>query len=220
MTSRNRKKYQRKDTNCKAMNTNRYRRQNIYLTRKPLRTAILLLAASTIATACTLRPATIVDDTVGPGVAAVGEFQQGYLTVYSASIWTTADDLTSSLRSYTDYDIHRVDGSLLKHVVNGDEEPLQVALPAGQYFVVAQSDNAGTVSVPVAIENGQVTIVGLDAFASEERFVGVDPTDLVRLPDGHPIGLRADRVELSGSNARKMAVHSKRPRLAMQPPES
>jgi len=172
--------------------------------------AILLLVTAGAATSCALDPATIVQDTVGPRSASTGTGEEGYLTVYSASFWTTADDLSSSLLSYTDYEVRHPDGSLFQRVVNGDEEPTPILLPKGRYVVVARSDTAGTLSVPVAIEGGRSTTVRLDAGQdSGKGFAGIDSASLVRLPDGQAIGFRARQSERMLSGAPLLATKSK-----------
>jgi hypothetical protein len=72
-----------------------------------------------------------------------------------------------------------------------------VILPKGTYTVVAQSDTSGTVSVPVAIETGRTTVVRLERKKDwKEAPAGIDSDDLVRLPNGQPLGFRARRAEL------------------------
>ena len=169
----------------------------IELRRKfSLLNAILFLAGSILVPGCAPTPTTVVQKTVGPRPEAAREGQSGFLTVYSASIWTTADDRSSSLLSYTDYEVRAFGGTTFKHVVNGDEEPAQVDLPPGHYLVVAQSDTSGTVSVPVAIERGKTTVVHLGREQDRGKFLaGTDKADLVRLPDGQVVGYRARDAE-------------------------
>jgi hypothetical protein len=118
------------------------------------------------------------------------------LTVYTATAWTTNDD-GPSLLSYTNYQIDATDGTLFKEVPNGQQEPTRVILPKGTYTVVAQSDTSGMVSVPVAIETGKLTVVHLEREIDwKEASAGIRSADLVRLPNGQPIGFRARHAEL------------------------
>src|SRR5262245_15118995 len=84
------------------------------------KTTLVSLASSILITSCAVAPPTIVRETVGPQVAVAKSERAGYLTVYSASIWTTGEDLT--LLTYTDYDIQTLDGSLFERVINGTDE--------------------------------------------------------------------------------------------------
>jgi hypothetical protein len=186
--------------------------------RSRLRSIRLSLLASLLATGCAVAPPTAVRETVGPRVAAATTTRHGFLQVYSRSIWTTADDLETTLLSYTDYDIKTTDGTALKRVINGDEEPERVELPDGRYTVVAQSDISGTVSVPVAIEADRITVVHLDQEA-EKAFAGIAQADLVRLPDGQAIGFRARSAEPRRAPVR-MAAQSKVNASALTQPKS
>ncbi len=157
-----------------------------------LRNTILLVATASLVASCASVPSTIVRETVGPSpaVAAAGE-DNGFLTVYSATAWMTNEDGPLLLR-YTNYEIDSADGTLFQEVSNGDSEPTRVTLPKGVYTVVASSDSSGEVSVPVAIEAGKITIVRLETEKDwKEASAGIPSVDLVRLPNGQPIGFRA-----------------------------
>ena len=170
------------------MKTTNYHSTNIPSHEGPLLArAALSLIASIVMSSCASAPPTVLQETVGPRVAAV---HAGGLQVYSRSIWTTADDLETPLLSFTDYDIQSADGTLFKRVVNGDEEPDRVQLPNGHYTIVAQSDTEGTISVPIAIERDKTTVVRLDQGATM-ALGGSGSSDLVRLPNGQAIGFRA-----------------------------
>jgi hypothetical protein len=107
-----------------------------------------------------------------------------------------ADD-DPSLLKYTNYQIDAADGTLFKEVPNNDQEPTRVILPKGTYTVVARSDASGMVSVPVAIETGKTTVLHLEREKdSKEAAAGTRSVDLVRLPNGQPIGFRARHSEL------------------------
>jgi hypothetical protein len=161
-----------------------------------LRKTILSVATAVLVASCASAPPIIVHETVGPGLAIVNQEHNGFLTVYSATTWTTDDD-GPSLLSYTNYQIDSADGTLFKEVPNGQQEPTRVILPKGTYTVVAQSDTSGMVSVPVAIEAGKITVVHLEREIDwKEASAGIRSADLVRLPNGQPIGFRARHAEL------------------------
>ena len=161
-----------------------------------LRSTILSVATAVLAASCASAPPTIVHETVGPGLTVSNEEQNGFLTVYSATEWTTTDGDSPSLLSYTNYQIDAPDGTLFEEVSNGDYEPTRVILPKGTYTVVAWSDTSGEVSVPVAIETGKITVVHLEREKDwEEASARIPSADLVRLPNGRPIGFRARHTE-------------------------
>ena len=161
-----------------------------------LRNTILSVATAVLVASCASAPPTIVHETVGPGLTVVNEEHNGFLKVYSATAWTTDDDGPSLLK-YTNYQIDAADGTLFKEVPNDDQEPTRVILPKGTYTVVAQSDASGMVSVPVAIETGRTTVVHLEREKDwKEAPAGIGSADLVRLPNGQPIGFRARHAEL------------------------
>lgn len=201
-----------------------YPRQRIESNKaERLRNVVLLVAASILAAGCAVAPPIAVRETVGPRIAAAADGQAGYLTVYSASIWITppGDEVIPSVLSYTDYDVRSLDGSLFEHVVNGDEEPVRVTLPKGRYIVAAESDAGSSVSVPVAIETGRSTIVHLDQEQEAKRaFAGIVSADLVRLPNGQPIGFRAGQTEPSRSTSPMIAAQSRDRSVATQAPKS
>src|SRR5882757_2381843 len=161
-----------------------------------LRNTILSVATAILVGSCASAPPTIVHETVGPGAAVASpQEHNGFLTVYSATEWTTNDD-GPSLLNYTNYQIEAADGTLFKEVSNGDYEPTRVTLPKGAYTVLAWSDTSGEVSVPVAIEAGKITVVHLETEQDwKEASVRIRSADLVWLPHGQPIGFRARHAE-------------------------
>ncbi len=161
-----------------------------------LRNTILSVATAVLVASCASAPPTVVHETVGPGLAVGNEERNGFLRVYSATEWTTESDGPSQL-SYTNYQIDAADGSLFRQVINGDYEPTRVILPNGTYTVVASSDTSGEVSVPVAIETGKLTVVHLERENDwQEASAGIRSADLVRLPNGQPVGFRARHAAL------------------------
>jgi len=161
-----------------------------------LRNTILSVAAAVFVASCASVPPTIVDEIVGPGLAPATQDHNGFLMVYSATTWTTDDDGPMLLR-HTNYQIDAVDGTLFQEVSNSDYDPSRVTLPRGIYTIVASSDTSGEVSVPVAIEAGKMTVVHLETEKDwKEASAGIPSADLVRLPNGQPIGFRARHAEL------------------------
>ena len=161
-----------------------------------LRNTILSVATAVLVASCASAPPTVVHETVGPGLAVGNEERNGFLRVYSATEWTTESDGPSQL-SYTNYQIDAADGSLFREVINGDYEPTRVILPTGSYTVVASSDTSGEVSVRVAIETGKLTVVHLEREKDwQEASAGIRSADLVRLPNGQPVGFRARHAAL------------------------
>jgi hypothetical protein len=92
------------------------------------------------------------------------ELPQGYLKVYSAT--DPFDDGGLLYYAHSSYAIYTIDGNLFKsvenHISRSDEIPELVSLPVGSYIVVARSEKAGYVRIPVIIEEGQQTILDLD----------------------------------------------------------
>ncbi len=88
----------------------------------------------------------------------------GTLEVFSATE-ARADGKDAYYYPHTSYEVYR-NGQPFQHVDNGRtlemETPTRVTLPKGNYTVVAQSEAAGTVTVPVRIETGRTTVVHLD----------------------------------------------------------
>jgi hypothetical protein len=181
-----------------------------------LRNTILSVAIAVLVASCASAPLTIVHDTVGPGFAIANQEHNGFLMVYSATEWTNYDD-GPGLLSYTNYQIDAADGTLFQEVSNGDYEPTRVTLPKGTYTVVAWSDTSGEVSVPVAIEAGKITVVHLEREKDwKEASARVRSADLVRLPNGQPIGFRARHAELLKDPMVRIAQSKHRPPVLEQ----
>jgi hypothetical protein len=163
--------------------------------RPALRNTILSAALAVLGASCASAPPTIVREPVGPAFAVINEEHNGFLTVYSATEWTSGDDAPRQL-TYSAYQIDAADGSLFREVPNGDQEPSRVILPKGSYTVVAESETSGTVRVPVIIETGRITVLHLEQERDWKASAGIRNADLVRLPSGQPIGFRARSAEL------------------------
>ncbi len=131
---------------------------------------------------------------VGP--ASIGFNQaasRGYLRVFSATkTHAIAED--TYYYPHTGYSIHDESGKMIKfvsnHVGSVDESPAFVALPSGKYNIVAQSESYGRVTVPVVVANGKTTVVHLDRDwrVADRLNASSAAENLVRLPDGEPIG--------------------------------
>jgi hypothetical protein len=97
------------------------------------------------------------------------ELRQGYLKVYSAI--DEFKDGDAWYFPHSSYEIYTIGGKLLKnvgnHISRSDEIPEIVALPVGFYTVVARAEKAGYIRVPVVINEGQQTILDLDAWESK-----------------------------------------------------
>lgn len=149
-------------------------------------TAVILMLAG-----CASNPIAI--SSVGPGLPKhTLENADGYLRVFSD---TEAHEIGDNTYYYlhTGYNIYDDSGKQVRYVSNHvgtmDESPTLVALPAGNYKVVAESASYGRLTVPVLIQAGKTTLVHLnrDGIADPNT-----PTnELVRLPDGEIIGWMA-----------------------------
>lgn len=118
----------------------------------------------------------------------------GTLVVYSATE-ARPDGKDTYYYPHTSYEVFR-DGQPFKHIDNGRtlavETPDRVALPKGDYTVVAQSETAGTVKLPVTIQTGRTTVIHLEEGQDWRPDVATaDRAKLVRLPNGQPIGYQA-----------------------------
>jgi hypothetical protein len=69
-----------------------------------------------------------------------------------------------------------------------------VTVPVGEYNIVAESESYGRVTVPVVIEADKTTIVHLDRRwpVGTKLAAGAVTKNLVRLPDGEPIGWKVN----------------------------
>jgi hypothetical protein len=144
--------------------------------------------------ACTSTPSTVTLAPIGPRrIPQEAETAvRGSLIVYSAfeSVSAASD---SELRRHSDYELRSADGTVLQRVVNREhpfsEEPTTLRLSPGHYAITARASRSRSVDVPIVIEADKVTCVRLDG--SEP--IGsrrVAAAELVRLPDGTPVGWR------------------------------
>src|SRR5882724_1822875 len=138
-------------------------------------------------------------DPLFPGTVRPGrldyrtELRQGYLKVYSAI--DEFKDGDAWYFPHSSYEIYTIGGKLLKnvgnHISRSDEIPEIVALPVGFYTVVARAEKAGYIRVPVVINEGQQTILDLDAWESKtlRQFAHNRGEGIQRLRRQHTISL-------------------------------
>ena len=140
-----------------------------------LKTALLIVPLALCFGGSTVAQAGGKDDPLSPGPVRPGnldyrtELRQGYLKVYSAI--DEFKDGDAWYFPHSSYEIYTIGGKLLKnvgnHISRSDEIPEIVALPVGFYTVVARAEKAGYIRVPVVINEGQQTILDLDAWESK-----------------------------------------------------
>ncbi|MBI3878553.1 MAG: hypothetical protein HY301_00610 [Verrucomicrobia bacterium] len=112
-------------------------------------------------------------------------------------VFTSRETYTSGEVDYFHHSSFRIttpDGKPVRYVRNysdvRDSNPEPVAIAAGLYTIVARSDSAGTVSIPVVVESLKTTEVHLVRDWKPD-LAGRDRSDLVLLPNGQPVGWRA-----------------------------
>jgi hypothetical protein len=150
-----------------------------------------LIGAASIAllAGCATRPVTL--SPVGPEMpnhdATAG---RGFLQVYSDTESPVLGEGPPYYYPHMGYNIYTRSGVRVRYVPNHigdmDETPTLVRIPAGTYYVVAESSAYGRVTVPVVIEGGRRTVLHLDR--SWRPIPGVRSNDLVQLPDGEAVG--------------------------------
>jgi hypothetical protein len=137
-------------------------------------------------------------DSVGPDPASNVNpaVPDGSLLVYSA--YEVNADFSSRDTHRPEYSAYRIlsaDGQL-QQVVNNNtdtmlQRPKQVALPAGNYRVVAEANGYGTVTVPITIAAGEITMVHLQGGVAWPDHPAFDQSNAVRLPDGEVVGWKS-----------------------------
>jgi len=155
----------------------------------------LLLGILPMLASCASQPVALAP--VGPRPVAEAPFVsasgQGRLQVFTETDETEAGQ-DVPFYPHRDYEIYTADGRRLKRVWNHqareDMTPAVVTLPAGAYLVKGDAELYGPVTVPVVIRSGQTTRVVLQPGWKPSGEVA--SSDLVRMPDGYPIGWRAD----------------------------
>lgn len=116
------------------------------------------------------------------------KLRAGLLTAYTAT--STYDSGKINYFPHTGYRIFYVDGRFYRNVRNHmgptDELPFTIAIPAGDYFLLAKSETQGGVKVPFTINPGRWTVVRLDDPTRKGR---IPPNvDVIRLPDSSIAG--------------------------------
>jgi hypothetical protein len=143
----------------------------------------------------------ILPNAVGPNPfrgARMMTSDEGELQVFS-NLAEQSDDENQGSTDFiwyqpTDYEIYDIHGTRLKHVENTighyEKAPKTVSLPVGRYIVIAQARDYEQVKVPVTVERGRTTRVHLDG--TWKPPMNTAKGKLVRLPNGKPIGWRAN----------------------------
>jgi hypothetical protein len=156
------------------------------------RTSIIVgaLAAALLA-GCASTPVAVAR--VGPNPSGLNDHGNlGHLEVFSALVGRTEGDNPTWLQ-HRNYVIYDQNGKRIKLVINRPgyyaEQPRLVSLLPGRYIVQAEAKDYLSVKVPVIIEAGRTTRVHLDdAWLPGEA----SKTELVRLPEGNPVGWSAN----------------------------
>ena len=149
-------------------------------------TGLVLLLVGCASTPVVLAP-------VGPNWARGGSMAAtGGLQVFSSLVGAAKAIIPSGISTPIITSISH--GKLVKHVDNNigyyAKAPRRVALPAGKYVVKTQASDYFWVDVPVTIKLGQTTRVHLDDYWKLPA--DVSKPELVSLPNGKPVGWRAD----------------------------
>lgn len=162
---------------------------------------LMLITAGALLSGCATSNRLVLD-TVGPPMfqptPTSSTSTNGTLVVYSA--FRRNADFNSRdpyRREYSDYKIFSPDGKLLQRVHNnsgtGFQDAVPVALPPGQYQVIARANGYGFVTVPVIIAARQNTILHLEGGGSWPDESAFNQTDAVRLPDGQIVGWQTSK---------------------------
>jgi hypothetical protein len=129
-----------------------------------------ILGAALLAAGCASSDRLLLDP-VGPAPVLHSAIRtNGSLVVFSSFDPNAHFNGYAYRRYYTDYKILTSNGKLLRTVLNDNgvlmEGPREVALPPGEYRVVARVSGHGLVTVPVVITADQVTTVHLEGGAA------------------------------------------------------
>jgi hypothetical protein len=132
-----------------------------------------------------------VTEPLGPG--KLDEGTTGAVRVYTATE-THADGDQTYYYPHTGYLVYNQEGKKVmfvpNHVGTMDEAPMTAYLPPGSYTIVAQAEGYGRVRIPLVVKSHRTTVIHLDRDWSPPK--NAQTSELVRLPDGHPIGWRSD----------------------------
>lgn len=151
---------------------------------------VLGFAAGGLMTACsTPRQLTTVEP-VGPSRTSAAA-AEGALQVYTATE-THPDGDNTYYYPHTSYLVYDSAGHKVKFVQNHigtmDETPSVVFIAPGNYTVQAEAEGLGRVRIPVVVQPRRTTVVHLE---KDWKPRDVNSSELVRLPDGQPIGWRS-----------------------------
>lgn len=144
---------------------------------------------------------------IGPNpFAGQRTVSQGELQVFSCLLERSDNQNQGSddpiWYQHTDYRIYNLHGKLLQRVDNTTghyaQAPRRMPLPPGQYLVKAQAKDYLWVEVPVTIAPGRTTRVHLDD--NWNLPAAVAKRDFISLPNGHPVGWRAESTQVTGVN--------------------
>jgi len=135
-------------------------------------------------------------------IAAKGELEVYSSLAEQSDNQNQANNYDPVWYQHTNYRIYNLSGKLVKYVDNTmghyEQTPRRVALPAGRYFVKAQAKDYLRVEVPVTIEQGRTTRVHLDD--NWKLPADTPKREVVSLPNGHPVGWRAESTKEIGLN--------------------
>ena len=88
----------------------------------------------------------------------------GVLTVYTGTKSYNSGNILYF--PHTTYAIYHENGNFYRYVKNRttptDETPYTILIPAGRYFILAQSEKQGRVKFPIAIDPGRIATIRLD----------------------------------------------------------
>lgn len=176
--------------NCRDARAECSEKQVIKDAMKTIQILLGVAVASALA-GCSSVP--LVLDPVGPAPnRAATTPADGHLVVYTATETRPLADSTFYY-PHSAYHIYAASGKLWKYVPNHigdmDQSPSLVAIPAGSYTLLAESDSYGRVTVPVVIKPGRTTEVNLET-RGRRKTDGTNETSVVRLPNGYIVGWR------------------------------
>jgi hypothetical protein len=125
----------------------------------------------------------------------------GGLQVFSSLVGRSEGDNPTWFQ-HTDYYLYDLHGKRLRHMDNAigyyEQAPRREALAAGRYLVKAEARDYLWVVVPVTVECGRTTSVHLD---DNWKLPGDVPKgELVSMPNGNPVGWRAESAKESRMN--------------------
>lgn len=161
---------------------------------------ILLGGLGALLSSCATTTSHTILDPVGPETVSAASSQGvGLLKVYSATEAVTVDDHTTCF-PHGGYVIQNADGTVDRrvpnHLGNRDEDSTVIPLPTGTYQVVADSETDGTLTIPVVIQPGCLTVVCLERRHAMEASRDKNHL-LVRSPSGQVVGWRASSPSTS-----------------------